>query len=215
MPVPQFINERFPDEISQGSSGGPKFKTSLVGAGSGFEDSFINWEDARGEYNVSQAVRTRANFNLLLSIFRICRGRASVFRFKDWSDFEADTMELRTNSLGQIQCAKQYLFGGFEYNRFLHLIVPGTYSGPGTVDNDTGLVSGASAGQTFSCEFDVPCRFDIDFLNPTIIGPDIFDTDVPLVEIRIKPKSQVGANFTTAWGITFIGDDLTMAWNIQ
>jgi hypothetical protein len=43
----QFSEERFPEDISYGSSGGPGFSTDIVVTQGGFEQRNINWQVAR------------------------------------------------------------------------------------------------------------------------------------------------------------------------
>lgn len=185
MPL-QFIEIRFPEKISYGSRGGPRFHNTIVTTASGYEYVNINWADARCEYDVSHAIRTKTQFDELLQFFRVVKGRATGFRYKDWLDFQATNMLLATNGTGGVQCAKQYTVSGNTYTRFLSKIVAGSYSGPGSVNNNTGIVTGASAGNTFSCEFDVPVRFDIDKMDTSIDNYDIYTWgQILLVELRV------------------------------
>lgn len=82
-----FIEMRFPVDISCGSIGGPSYFTNVVTMAAGHEQRNINWSVARRKYNVSYGIKDAKQFAELVAFFHNCRGRAIGFRFKDWSDF--------------------------------------------------------------------------------------------------------------------------------
>lgn len=84
----------FPVDISYGSSGGPKLKTSVWTSDSGFEARVIDWNATRGEYDVSHGIKTHAQMQALTAFFMNRRGRAYGFRFKDWNDYIAEDVFL-------------------------------------------------------------------------------------------------------------------------
>lgn len=84
----------FPTDISYGSSGGPKWKTAVWGADSGFEARVQAWESVRAEYDVSFGVQSEAQAETLTSFFMNRQGRAYAFRFKDWNDYALDNTHL-------------------------------------------------------------------------------------------------------------------------
>ena len=67
---------RFPDNISQGASGGPGYQTEVVVVASGREKRNITWPLPRGRYDVAHGVRTQAQMDILIAFFRSVRGRA-------------------------------------------------------------------------------------------------------------------------------------------
>ncbi len=81
---------RIRDDVEQGAEGGPGFKTTIIGVGSGFEQRNEEWERARGEWDMRYPFFTKADFMELIRFFYGRRGRERGFRFKDWSDFESD-----------------------------------------------------------------------------------------------------------------------------
>lgn len=84
----------FPVDISYGSSGGPKWKTSVWMADSGFEARVIDWKDTRAEYDISMGIQTQQQMDVLTSFFYGRRGRAYGFRFKDWNDYQVSDVFL-------------------------------------------------------------------------------------------------------------------------
>lgn len=80
---------RFPDNISYGSKGGPKYNTVITIVNSGYEYNNINWDQGRHEYDAAMGVRTLAELSELVSYFHITRGKGHYFRYKDWSDYKS------------------------------------------------------------------------------------------------------------------------------
>ncbi len=85
-----FMETRFPVDISYGSIGGPVYFTNIVSMYAGHEQRNINWANARRKYNVSYGIKNDKQFQELVAFFHNCRGRAIGFRFKDWSDYVCD-----------------------------------------------------------------------------------------------------------------------------
>lgn len=197
-----FIEVRFPEDISYGSSGGPEYATGVVMAVSGHEKRNINWLDARARYNVAHGVKTREQLDALIAFFRARKGRAYGFRFKDWSDFKAAGELIGTgNGVNQqFQLVKRYSSGGAAEVRAIMKPVAGTakiylnsveqLSG-WALDTTTGIVAFESPPGNMvqvhaDFEFDVPVRFDTDRLSTLLESYGIFSVlDIPLVEVRI------------------------------
>jgi uncharacterized protein (TIGR02217 family) len=90
----------FPVDISYGSEGGPKWKTSVFQADSGFEARVSDWKSTRAEYDVSQGIKVQGQMDALTAFFYARRGRAYGFRFKDWNDYSADNVNLGVGDYG-------------------------------------------------------------------------------------------------------------------
>jgi uncharacterized protein (TIGR02217 family) len=92
----------FPPDISFGSSGGPKFKTTIFVTDAGYEQRNIDWSRARHEWDVAHSMRDQFGEADLVSIetlgaFFLARaGRAHGFRFKDWNDYLIDNQVIGT-----------------------------------------------------------------------------------------------------------------------
>lgn len=104
-----FIEKQFPSNISIGATGGPRFSTDIVSVSSGYEKRNINWEKARAEYEVSHAVRTPEEYATLLAFFKMVRGRAIGFRFKDWLDFKCATSDGGVLAIGSDGIVSEYV----------------------------------------------------------------------------------------------------------
>jgi len=201
--LPSFIEERFPEDISMGSTGGPQFLTNIITVGSGFEQRNVNWKDARAVYTVNHGVKTQQQIIKLISFFRMVRGKAIAFRYKDWLDYTAVGENIGTGDgvTTSFQLTKTYNFGvnGIDYIRKISKPVNGTViiyvngiqDNTVTIDYTTGLVTfntppASGAIITADFEFDVPCRFDTDQMSISIDTATISSWDqIQLVEVKL------------------------------
>ena len=124
----------------------------------------------------------------MLALFYAHNGRFRPFRFKDWSDFEADDTNFGTGdgSETNFQLAKTYdtslvllnTPGSLTYTRDIYLLastpvikvnnVTQTVTTHYTI-SDTGLVTFVTPpttghALTWTGDFDIPVRFDVDYL---------------------------------------------------
>lgn len=201
----------FPPEISYGSSGGPKFKTTIFTADSGYEQRNIDWSMTRAEYDVSHGIKGQAQMDELTAFFYARRGRAFGFRFKDFNDFrlKQQVIGIGDGVQTEFQIIKTYgdqnpaTAQNYLYQRKLYKIAWGSVAGVTmgaavqvqgtdyTVDHDTGKISFAvpplntAAIKIGAAEFHVPVRFDTDHLDAT---HEFWMTQswssIPLVEVR-------------------------------
>ena len=93
---------RFPDDISAGSSGGPRWRTEIVVSQSGWEQRNQGWGDARHEYNVGYGVKDIIHLEQLKEFFMAVRGMRDGFRYKDWADFNSSRVENTPTNLDQL-----------------------------------------------------------------------------------------------------------------
>jgi len=204
MPVTAFLETpRFPVDISEGARGGPEFSTEVFTAVSGAEQRNMLWSEARARYDVGFGIREKGDMETVLDFFYACRGRATGFRFKDWTDYQIvnETAQQHNGSTTVYQITKNYTVGGQSYARAIRKPISGTLSGVTanavavtagvdfTVDYTTGLMTFGSAPATpvvvGYCEFDVPVRFDTDNLEITAEAAELESIQsIPLVEIR-------------------------------
>ncbi len=151
---------RFPDDISQGSSGGPRYNTKVVAPQSGYEDRRVLWTTVRHQYNAAYGMRSDGDVYEVLAFFHAMNGRANEFRFKDWSDYKsgnvADAITVSDQTIGNgdgttaaFQLKKTYT-KGLSYVRIIKKPVSGTVrisiddveqSGNFSVDTTTGIVT--------------------------------------------------------------------------
>ena len=199
--MPAFHEVQFPPKIAYGATGGPEFNTSVTTTFAGFEQRNVNWQKARGRWDVSTGLKNKADMEALQAFFRARFGKAHGFRFKDWSDYQAVAQNLGTGNGTQttFQLLKLYSSGGYSYSREIKKPVSGTVkiylnsilqSSGFTIDPTTGIVTfstapGAGGNVSADFDFDVPVRFDTDALAVRADGPGIFVWDtIPIVEIR-------------------------------
>lgn len=193
-----FKEIRFPERISFGAVGGAGWLTDVVTLESGYETRNQVLAQPRGRWEVSHAARMPDDYHRLRAFFQAVRGRAYGFRFKDWTDYTVATTESAfIDSLGsptQKQLAKRYTFGSETFDRRLTKIVANTFSAVGgsglSLNYDTGILSYSSLPTAFSCQFDVPVRFDVDEMRAETIdksGDDLIIgwSSIPIVEVRI------------------------------
>ena len=182
--MPAFDEVQFPADISYGARGGPEFSTDIVEMFSGKEQRNINWSQARAKYSVSHGVKTPTQLDDLIAFFRVRQGRAIGFRFKDWTDYQAIGQNLGTGNgtITQFQLIKKYTsittttrtITKPVNNGAMKIYLNAVLQGSGfSVNYTTGIVTftaapGAGVIITADFEFDVPVRFDIDHLDPSI-----------------------------------------------
>jgi uncharacterized protein (TIGR02217 family) len=194
-------DERFPEDIAYGSTGGAVFSTSIVTNAGGYEKRNRQWETARAVYNVAHGIKTKAQLDVLIAFFRASKGRSRAFRFKDWSDYQAIGELIGTGNgvTAVFQLRKIYSNGSDTDVRFISKPVEGTvqiYLGSTlqstgfTVNYATGIVTfvappamGTVIRADF--EFDVPVRFETDQLAARLDEDGLYSWgDIPLVEVR-------------------------------
>jgi uncharacterized protein (TIGR02217 family) len=206
-----FDEIELPLRVGFGSKGGPNFSTEIITVDSGYERSNQNWAQARRVYDARTGVRSTADAATLLTFFHARAGRARGFRLKDWSDYSSAADNLSTPSFTDqtiatgdgstvvFQLVKNYSSGGMTHTRIITKPVSGSViigaggtqmSSGWSVDSTTGLVTFATAptaGQSITAGFlfDVPVRFDTDYLALSAENYVAYQADVPIVEIRI------------------------------
>lgn len=88
-----FDNVPFPRKIEFGVRGGPGWNTTVIITASGFEQRNQNWENARRKFSATFKQLPSDPFNdweELLAFFNARRGRLRGFRFRDWTDYQAE-----------------------------------------------------------------------------------------------------------------------------
>lgn len=210
-----FHEVRFPTDISFGSTGGPERRTEIVELASGHEERNTPWAHSRRRFNAGYGIKTRDDLHRVIAFFEARRGRLHGFRFKDHSDFKSclpgQTVEATDQQIGvgdgtndTFQLIRSYESGAETYTRTISKPVASSvrvavdgeeqaYTSDFTVDAQTGQVTfsflsipPASAVVTAGYEFDVPVRFDVDFLDVRLSEFAAGDIPaIPIVEIRL------------------------------
>lgn len=203
-----FHDVKLDEDVERGAQGGPGFKTTITTLSSGFEQRNIDWEKARGRWDISYGLDDKTNLETTLAFFYARFARAHTFRFKDWTDFEIgvdatdteQTIGTGTGSQTQFQASRLYTSGAFNYVRDITKLVSGTVRvfldgveqfADFTIDLITGVITftaGAPAGGVvvgLISEFDVHVRFDIDQLDLRAFFDGNYSMpEIPLIEVR-------------------------------
>jgi uncharacterized protein (TIGR02217 family) len=94
MTQPFLETPRFPDDLGFWALGGVNYSTIVVGSTSGRESRNSLWQYARGQWDLQNTYRANATvgspyaLQTLRNFFRVCKGQAYGFRFRDWADFQ-------------------------------------------------------------------------------------------------------------------------------
>jgi uncharacterized protein (TIGR02217 family) len=194
MPQP-FLDIAFPNDVARGSTGGPEFSTLIVPLASGSEQRNINWSEGRGRWNIGTGIKTRNQMIAVISHFRVCRGKGYSFRFRDWNDYDAVDQAMVQISPSIYQIVKRYNRSGYSQVRTITkplngsviCKVAGNVVAPQSIDHLTGKITFASppaSAPTCSYSFDIPVRFDTDYLPVQANAWDLqMVADIALVEV--------------------------------
>jgi uncharacterized protein (TIGR02217 family) len=187
---------RFPDEIAYGSSGGPRWSTTVRTVKSGKTYRNQNWLYPLHGYNVLAGIKNQADYETLRQWFYAMAGRAHGFRFKDFADYKTSAYSVAVTPTDQaigtgdgvesdFQMIKTYTIGTLTGTRKIVKPVSGTWTvavagataatgdysvatGTGIITFATGAIPATGAAVTAGFEFDVPVEF----------GKDIFDVSI-------------------------------------
>ncbi len=206
-----FDEIEIPLRVGFGSKGGPNFSTEIIVIDSGYERRNQNWAQARRVYDARSGVRSATDAAGLLNFFHARAGRARGFRLKDWSDYSSAADNISTPAFADqtiatgdgatvtFQLVKNYSSGGITHTRAINKPVAGSLvigvngtplSSGWSIDITTGLMTFATApasGQNITAGFlfDVPVRFDTDYLSLSAENYAAYQTDIPIVELRV------------------------------
>jgi uncharacterized protein (TIGR02217 family) len=213
--MPDFHEVLFPLDIALKSAGGPERKTEIVALGSGREERNARWAHSRRRYDAGYGVKTLDALSAVVAFFEERRGRLHGFRWRDRLDHSSAPPGASVTPLDQaigtgngsataFQLAKTYGATYAPYGRpirkplagSVRVAVNGTEQTEGSafsVDVTTGIVtflsghvpaSGASVRAGFL--FDVPVRFDTDYLEVDLSAFAAGSVArIPLVEIKL------------------------------
>ena len=203
----------FPLDIALKSSGGPQRRTDIVTLGSGREERNARWAHSRRRYDAGYGVKTHQALSQAIEFFEERRGRLHGFRWRDRLDHSsaapgasvsATDQAIGTGDDATASFALVKTYGGVHapYRRRIEKPVAGSVKvavagveaagSAFTVDAATGVVTFLAghipvSGQavTAGFMFDVPVRFDTDYLE---VDLSAFAAGaipkIPLVEIK-------------------------------
>jgi uncharacterized protein (TIGR02217 family) len=204
----------FPLDIALRSAGGPERKTEIVALGSGREERNARWAHARRRYDAGYGVKSLDALSQVVAFFEERRGRLYGFRWRDRLDHLSAAPGAAVTPLDQaigtgdsatatFQLVKTYGSIHAPYARpiakaamgSVRVAVAGVEQTEGvafTCDATTGLITflaghipAAAAAITAGFQFDVPVRFDTDYLEVDLSAFAAGQIPhIPLVEIK-------------------------------
>ena len=202
---------RLPEKWSKGSAGGPEFLTGLVPLADGSEYRPRRWQHPLWRYEIAHNVKRPEDIAELRAFHLARGGRHTAFLLKDWLDYTSKPdgksgAAFTDQPLGtgdgaetEFQLVKRYADAVAAYDRPIRWPVDGTLvvaadgvviGGGVSVDRGTGIVTiapapGLGVVLTAGFEFDVPVRFDDDWLSVTLDTVNSCSAgSVPLQEVR-------------------------------
>lgn len=206
-----FHQVRFPIDVSLGTRGGPQRMTDIVTLASGAEERNSRWADSRRKFDAGYGIKSLQQMRTVLAFFEERRGRFHSFLWRDALDHTTSatggTPTATDEALGtgdgtttQFQLTRTY--GGVHdpWVRAITKPVAATVRVgmdgieiPATdfsVDELTGFLSfntapGSGVVLTAGFEFDIPVRFDTDWLNVELSSFDAASVpSIPVIEVR-------------------------------
>lgn len=207
-----FHEIRFPLDVSLGGRGGPERRTEIVTLGSNREARNARWAHSRRRYEAGYGVKSLAQLAQIIEFFEERRGRLYGFRWRDRADCASCAPGGTPSPLDQVigtgdgaratfQLIKTYGGAFSAYVReiakpvagSMRIAVDGVEKTPleASVDPTTGIATFAPGAVpppgsivTAGYLFDVPVRFDTDFLE---IDMQAFEAgaipNIPVIEI--------------------------------
>ena len=206
-------NVRFPLRVSFGATGGPERRTEIVTLGSGREERNQRWQDSRRRFDAGTGVRNRDDLAMVVEFFEERRGRLYGFRFMDPPDYKSSLPSEATAPGDQLlgvgdgertdfQLIKRYGDAFAPYDRIITLPVVSTLKvqvggvdrvvnadfliGRGLLSFLPHAVPRVGEAVTAGFEFEVPARFDTDWLEVDLSRFNAGSIpSIPIVEILL------------------------------
>ena len=201
----------FPVAVSQGSGTGPGFKTDVLRIESGHELRETPNLNNRNNFTVSLINKGQLELENLINLAHISRGRARVFRYKDWLEFSTTTPDGTIGISDQIigtgdgvvtafQLTKTFLQdtdkSNVDHVRTITRPVPGTVrvsiddveTFAFYVDHGSGklfFTTAPLAGEVIKWggEYDIPCRFNNDDIRLNMQAFENGQSSFDLIEV--------------------------------
>lgn len=195
-----FKNLVLPVCLSFGSGGGPSFKTSVSVTEGGYESRNQLWEYERLEYECRYDNTVALFFEHMHKFFRIMQGRAHTFLAIDPLDYialagEGVFVDVEGVSPTVKQMAKMVTIDSFSAYTLVTKPKQGYVTltgGTGSIDYDTGIVTGSATG--WVGEYYKHVRFDTDVIKPRLVNKKMNSDDdddyivawdpLPIIEVR-------------------------------
>lgn len=178
-----YINERLPRRLAAGFLFAPRWKTTIVPLANGREQRNADWLFPKFEGRGNMGGFNEPDRNAMINFAMACRGMANSFRVRIPTYCTASNEPLLTLN-GVTYLTRAHTVGGETAYKLVQAPVTATLSGAGSVDMDTGIVTGAAPGDTWSGTFDLWMRFDTDFTPITANTEGLWTQDIELIEVR-------------------------------
>lgn len=208
-----FHEVRFPLDVSLQGRGGPERRTEIVALGSNREARNARWAHSRRRYEAGYGVKSLPQLSQVIAFFEERRGRLIGFRWRDRADYSSasqgggpspgdQALGVGDGATASFQLVKIYGASFAPYARVIakpvaesvRIAVGGvekTRNVDFTIDATTGVATfapsavpapGAAVSAGFL--FDVPARFDTDYLEIDISSFEAGDIPkIPIIEI--------------------------------
>ncbi|MFG1292715.1 phage distal tail protein, Rcc01695 family [Xanthobacter versatilis] len=205
----------FPLEVALGASGGPERVTEVITTASGREERNTRQADSRRRWDAGYGVKNLAALADVVSFFEERRGRLYGFRWRDRLDHSSAPPGHAVSPLDQVigtgdgtrvtfTLAKTYGSLHAPYARAITKPVPGSVrvavngleriedthfsldATRGEITFAMAFIPPAAAVVSAGFSFDVPVRFDTDFLEVNLTAFAAGDIPrIPVIEIRV------------------------------
>lgn len=204
-----FYPVRIPPTPGFGFTGGPEFQTNVQNIASGREKRNAEWSICRHKYTAPFQNIPEDAYRSIKAVFLAMRGKTHTFLHRDWGDFTAVNEVFGTGDGVKtiFQLSKASSIPGFPAATYARVITKPNVSAP--LDTPMGIkVNGVAASPvvseldgtvafgappasgavlTWSGEFDVQVRFDIDYLPYSLddrnAGGYVTNGSVDLIEV--------------------------------
>jgi uncharacterized protein (TIGR02217 family) len=210
-----FHEVRFPLDVALGARGGPERATQIIATASGREERVARWAHARRKFDAGFGVKSFSKLAEIVAFFEERRGRLYGFRFRDRLDFSSAPGNAVPTPLDQnigtgdgitaaFALSKGYGQAFAPYRRPIEKPVAGSVrlavngvekligthadldAGSGRITFRPGHVPADGASITAGFLFDVPVRFDTDYLEFDLSAFEAgVIQSIPLIEIRV------------------------------
>ena len=195
-----FLEIRFPESIAFNFSSILEFNTTIIKSKNGYEQRNINWNTNKMKFNIINGIKTKAELDEVITFFRNVRGAGYGFRFKDWTDYQAENQYIGVGNgkTKEFQLIKSYrVSDNIVYYRKITKPVISTVrvfindieSKDFNIDLTSGLITLNTVPEIDSIikanfEFDVPVRFENDIMEITMNSINSGNIkDITLIEI--------------------------------
>lgn len=197
----RYLNTYFPACEGYGWEGGPEFSTQIVTLQSGREFRNENYAVAKHRYSTNFLNISKEAANNIRKVFYVCRGKSRVFRYIDPLDSKAelDDFAIGDGTTKTFQLGKFTILDGVQYFRYVYalrtfkLYIDDIEQTSGfTIDMNRGILTFTTAPVngsilSWSGDFDIWVRFDIDYLPFTLDNIDATNTKIDLLEMPPPP----------------------------